>query len=201
MCVLLQRLLICGAISSGGSNVYRWPHGPGRWSSQLKAEDPYEVSGFKEVAETIKRLWVELFQMSNKAHFVRMTSSGTFNKQVDLFLRNVGGFLSRVSDLWLRDYFETHLSAWPSRSRPYTRVDCPPSGSTHPLWRAASYTQCTQSSEGDRRNPALSAPPDSAVCPADTPRTSSRTSCRWNTCLWCILHSFKILYSNDKFEV
>lgn len=79
-----------------------------------------------------------------------------------------------------RFVFKPHLSAWPSHSRPYTPVDCPPSGSTRPLWLAASYTRCTRSSVGDRRNPALSAPPDSAGCPADTPHTSSRTSCTAN---------------------
>lgn len=69
LCEALCCLSIRSVISSGGSNVYRWPHGPGWWSSQLKAADPYEVAGFKEVAETIKRLRVEPFQMSNQIHF------------------------------------------------------------------------------------------------------------------------------------
>lgn len=173
----LWRLSILSAISSGGSNVYRWPHGPGRWSSLLKAADPYEVTRFKEVAETIKRLRSGTVPDIEENTLWVMTSSGTFK--------------TRKTRTWLIDWIwgstrktgkknilKAHLSAWPSHSPSYTPVYCPPSGSTHPLWLAASYTRCRQSSEGDRRSPALSAPPDSAGCPADTPHILSRTSCR-----------------------
>lgn len=118
---------------------------------------------------------VELFQTSKKIHFGCMTSPGTFKTRKIIWIW--GSTRKTRKKMQRLGFGVAHLSAWLSHSPLYTPVDCPPSGSTHPLWLAASCTRCRRSSEGDRRNPALSAPPDSAGCPADTPHTSSRTSC------------------------